>query len=620
MLNHLKHTNPERPDRGLGRWGSIGPGSERAALIARYVVPILFGLYALLLGQDNNWDMRNYHLYNGFAFLHDKLAIDLAPGGMQTYFTPTLDVLTWLLYAWLPAPLVGFALGVLHGLAFVIVFDIARCVLDGETPRRNERTSLWIALAGGLTANYLSGIGNSMGDNTTALLVLLAVSLTLKHWDMLAQASLRAVALALTIGALTGVASGLKLTNTIYAIALCAGCLVHPGNAITRLRIGFAVGMGVIVGLAASGGYWFATMWRIFRNPFFPQFSNLFPNPLVPPIGVADLRWFPRSVLDALLWPFIFSLHSQRISDTPIRQVIWALLYAAAILWVARAVWRALDARRATSLTSRQAFVLVFIAVGYVMWLKTFSVYRYVVAMEVLAPLALYVLVDDMLPGRAGKRIATWVIAFATLVVVAHGAPTYGHVRWARKGFHADTPAISDPRRTTGVLPGGAQGLSWLVTQFPPDVAFVTLDPNVLVTSRYNERLKDIIAQRGGPAYVVLGDVENSRLETVRKAQALADETGFLRSEWGCTLARRVVDGLRLPLALKPGEADRCRFALRAGDEEDLQAENAAQAKKTAASLEAHGLRMTSTACGTYHGWIGNHSIVYQWCPIELLR
>lgn len=620
MFNPLKHVNPERTDRRDARWCAIDPGSERMTRIARYVVPLMFGLYALLLGQDNNWDMRNYHLYNGFAFLHDKLAIDLAPGGMQTYFNPTLDVLTWLLYAWLPAPLVGFGLGVLHGLAFVILFDIARCVLDSPNQPGADRTPLLIALAGSLTANFLSGIGNSMGDNTTALLVLLAVSLTVKSWHALGQASLRSVALGLTIGALAGFASGLKLTNAVYALALCVGCLVHPGDAFTRLRIGFVVGIGTIVGLATSGGYWFATMWRTFRNPLFPQFSNLFPNPLVPPIGIADLRWFPHGVLETLLWPFIFSLHSERVSDTPIRQIIWAVLYTAAILWVVRAVSRALKARRVTSLTSRQVFVLVFIAVGYVLWLKTFSIYRYVVAMETMAPLALYLLLDDMLPEGVGKRVATWIIAFATLVVVAHGAPTYGHVGWAWKGFHAETPTISEPTRTTGILLGGPQGFSWLVTQFPSDVAFVTLEPNVLVTSRYNERLKAIIEQRGGPAYVVVGGAENPRLESVRKAQAFADETGLLESRWGCSLVRRVVDVLHLHLAVVPVEANRCRFALRPDDERDQQAENAAQAQSAAALLEAHGLHLTSTTCGVYRGWIGSHLFAYQWCPVELLR
>jgi hypothetical protein len=36
----------------------------RAYVRAAWLVPLLFGLLAALLGQDDNWDMRNYHLYN----------------------------------------------------------------------------------------------------------------------------------------------------------------------------------------------------------------------------------------------------------------------------------------------------------------------------------------------------------------------------------------------------------------------------------------------------------------------------------------------------------------------------------------------------------------------------
>lgn len=619
MPDHLKHINPQRAFRRKP-WSSIDPGGERIVHIARWAVPLLFGLYALLLGQDNNWDMRNYHLYNGFALLHNKLAIDLAPGGMQSYFNPTLDVLTWLLYASLPAPLVGFGLGLLHGLAFVIIYDIAGCVLGQANQQPSDQTPLLLALAGCFTANFLSGVGNSMEDNTTALLVLLAVSLTLKYWDLLPHTSLRAVALAFSIGAVAGLAAGLKLTNMVYAVALCAACLVRPGRALTRLRIGIVVGIGVTVALAASGGYWFTTMWRTFRNPVFPQFSNLFPNPMVPSIGVADQRWFPPSALDTLLWPFIFSLHSQRISDLPIHQIIWALLYAAAIAWVILVLFRMFNGRKATWLDSRQAFVLVFIALGYAVWLKMFSVYRYVVAMEMLAPLALYLLLRDMLPGGTGKRVAAWLIGFATLVVAAHGAPTYGHVHWAWRAFHANTPMLDEPTRTTGVLLGGPQGLSWLATQFPPEVAFVTLNPNVLVTPRYNERLRAIIAQRGGPAYVVIGGVENGRLATIRKAQALADRTGLLASKRGCAFASRVIDVLHLHVAVEPVDASRCRFVLRASDERDVEAENVALAQTAVESLKAHGLRMTSTTCGVYRARIGGDSFVYQWCPVELLR
>ncbi|WP_062605453.1 hypothetical protein [Caballeronia calidae] len=62
--------------------------------------------------------MRNYHLYNAFAFLHGKLSIDLAPAGMQNYFNPLLKVPFYLMAMPLPAMLVGFVMGVVHGLNF----------------------------------------------------------------------------------------------------------------------------------------------------------------------------------------------------------------------------------------------------------------------------------------------------------------------------------------------------------------------------------------------------------------------------------------------------------------------------------------------------------------------
>ena len=95
-------------------------------MAACVIVPLLFGLYSLLLGADANWDLYNYHLYNPFAWLHGKLRTDLAPAGMQSYFNPLLDTALYLLNTHLPSRVVGFLLGVLHGSTFVLIVAIAR--------------------------------------------------------------------------------------------------------------------------------------------------------------------------------------------------------------------------------------------------------------------------------------------------------------------------------------------------------------------------------------------------------------------------------------------------------------------------------------------------------------
>src|SRR5207244_919974 len=76
------------------------PGAMRAAML---LVPPLFGLLALALGQDDNWDLKNYHLYNAYALLNGRLGVDLAPGQWQSYFNPTLDLVYYGLMAALPA-------------------------------------------------------------------------------------------------------------------------------------------------------------------------------------------------------------------------------------------------------------------------------------------------------------------------------------------------------------------------------------------------------------------------------------------------------------------------------------------------------------------------------------
>jgi hypothetical protein len=48
-------------------------------------------------GQDRNWDLLNYHLYNAFSFVEGRFARDLYPVGMQSYFNPLIDLPYYLL-------------------------------------------------------------------------------------------------------------------------------------------------------------------------------------------------------------------------------------------------------------------------------------------------------------------------------------------------------------------------------------------------------------------------------------------------------------------------------------------------------------------------------------------
>lgn len=145
---------------------------DQPRVLARFALlaPFAFGLLALRYGQDHNWDLQNYHRYNPYALLNGKVGLDLAPAQWQSYFNPALDLLYYGLTAALPAPLAGFIMGTLHGVNAVLVLAIARVLLQGAGAR--YRLPLLLALAGCLAPGFLSELGNSMGDNMTALCVL----------------------------------------------------------------------------------------------------------------------------------------------------------------------------------------------------------------------------------------------------------------------------------------------------------------------------------------------------------------------------------------------------------------------------------------------------------------
>lgn len=210
-------------------------------------MPLLFGLISVWLGQDDGWDMRNYHLYNAHALVNGRIGFDLAPSGFQTYFNPTIDLPYYYLNRWLPPQLVGFVLGVLHGLNFLLLVGIARQLIG-----QHRRLVLLLAGACMFGPRFLSELGNTMGDNLTAPFVLGALYIVLRHWDALPRWRAGAALAMVGAGVAMGVSAGLKLTNATYAVALCLALLTVPLPWWQRLRLALVFGLGVLGGIAAT--------------------------------------------------------------------------------------------------------------------------------------------------------------------------------------------------------------------------------------------------------------------------------------------------------------------------------------------------------------------------------
>jgi hypothetical protein len=614
----------DRPARTRSLWHRVSTldlNDPHVTAAARFWVPVLFGLWSVFLGQDRNWDGFNYHQYNGFALLHHKLLTDFAPAGMQTYFNPVLDVFYYLLNQAFPAPLVGLIMGTLHGFNFVLLLSIARLTLRDLPAEDSNRTPLLLTAAGMLTANFLSGLGNSMGDDTTTLFVLASLLLVLHLWDRVALLSAGAAAGLIGAGVAAGLAMGLKLTNVTFAVALCAGLLLVPASPLARLRTAFLFGVGALVGLFAAGGYWMGVMWHTFGNPFFPQFSSIFPNPLTPPGGIADTSWLPKSLHEYVLWPFVFAADSRRVGQARLHQIIWPVVYVLCWIVAATRLVELVGVRtKSRRLDSRALYVAAFVVMGYFLWMMVFSIYRYIVPIEVLTPLVAYLLLNRLLSYSIARRAAAWLLAATTIVVLAGGVETWGHERWATLAFHADVPALDSPQTTTVVTIGGADTWGWLAQFFPASVAFTQIAGSFPYTPLYDQQIAEMVRSRGGPTYTAFEGRYNWRVENVAKMDHIASAIGLTGSVKGCHAMRIVIDRLHLHASLRwtAGAADKrvCRLDLRPDDVRDVAGDNAWLVEQARPILEQHGFSIDASSCTTYRAYVGQGVFPYQWCRI----
>jgi hypothetical protein len=90
------------------------------------------GFLSVILGPDNNWDLRFYHLYAPWAYLHGRYLYDIGPAQYQGFFNPTADFLFYTLTSSrlneYPR-IVAFIMGAVHGINAALIFAIALHVI-----------------------------------------------------------------------------------------------------------------------------------------------------------------------------------------------------------------------------------------------------------------------------------------------------------------------------------------------------------------------------------------------------------------------------------------------------------------------------------------------------------
>ncbi|CAL75091.1 hypothetical protein; putative membrane protein [Bradyrhizobium sp. ORS 278] len=383
-------------------------------------------VYAYVAGEDINWDWQNYHDYAGFALVHGRFDVDVAPGGFQSFLNPLIYLLPYVVRHGLPAPWWGMALGALHGLNLAVVFWLTRVLLQRTADVFKLASALIIAA---LSPMALSEVGTSFADILTTLPILVGLALLFSHEDN--DARPRHL---LAAGLMFGAATGLKLTNATFLIAAGVSLLLMARPLRAVATFGAASALGGIV----TAGPWALKMLRDFGSPLYPFYNTIFRSPEAPLVSIVDTRFMPQSLADALAYPFYWVIGKHPSSEWPFRDPRFAVIIVLLIAVILTGLWQ-----RREVLGLRDRRLIMFFWISYVLWMLAFSIQRYLMPLELLAaPLIVLLLIRlsdawrEPVAKQTSLRSRQAIIVVAALAVALASQPT----DWMRRPW-------SDPYR-----------------------------------------------------------------------------------------------------------------------------------------------------------------------------
>lgn len=486
------------------------PRSVRFGFVVAALSPILFGAIAVSFGQDCNWDLRNYHFYNVFAWFSGRYAFDFAPGYLCSYYNPTLFVPRVLAMQYLSPVMLAAVTGAVQGCVVWPVYWFGVRLLPIEQPRMRSAVAAALAYVGALGAIGLSQLGTSFIDTTAATIALVGLGFCLLvDWHRAAdgRSRLRSCAIgAFILGSLTA----LRLQSILYVVgALAALTLTQYAARRQRLLALTTFSVGTASGFCLGMLPWGLTMWHHFRNPIFPLLNGVFRSPYASVVNsYAPTLMPPSKIVEWLFLPFVVLTEPSRGHEVPFFDLRLPMLYAVVVL--ACVGWRFRWPWYGSELLTR---TLIAFGGAYLVFLVRFTNYRFGVGFEIMAPLLAVLILAAMF--RPTKVLGGVVAFLFAIVLVTTRRADWGHTEFGAS--HLGVPELAVPDDAL-LISTGHRPTSYVVASVPSSVAMIRLNADgdslhspdihtpVSEPNPIEPRLRERLRAHRGPLYLLTAE------------------------------------------------------------------------------------------------------------------
>lgn len=388
-----------------------------------FLLLVVFGAWlSSFLKHEWSWDFINYHYYNAFAFLNNRLTYDIAPASVNTFFNPLLDLPLWFYIQSFNenANLIYALQGIWGGLMLFVFYKIYRLFfkLENLVSYVVLTLSLLLTLSG---EAVFSQFGASSNEIPVAFLLLWGLYILFKMIKFPETQTLKKFFIA---GLIMGLALGLKQTVVVYCIAsglmlmICHQYLNKPFKSI------FLFALGGFLGYIILNGWFMWQYWKLYANPFFPFLNGVFHSPYFDDFNYRDTRYLPP-LKYFFIYPILWYFKGYTIREVPFFDFRLTVIY---ITLIGIFVWLAYKKRVKDFFEKYplDAAFYVFMALGFLIWMAMFSILRYTAVLEVLfiiwfAKMVLWLLERKSLV-LPSVLISFWLI-FLSVSVFENGIP-----------------------------------------------------------------------------------------------------------------------------------------------------------------------------------------------------
>ena len=345
---------------------------------------LIAGIAGMCKGMDRSFDVRNYHIYNPYAFLNDRYDFDIMPADIQSYFNPIMDIPYYFMIKYLNnfPFIVAFLQGTSYAFLMFMIYKIAKLVFK----KYNRFLLIFLSvLVGSTAALTLYNIGTLTNDILVADLVLVSFYYILKSFDKFEWKNI------IFSSFILGCVCGLKLTTGAFGIAIIFALMFFVKHFKNPFKVWFTFAIVTFLGFLFTNGFWMIKLYSLYENPFMPYFNSIFHSHYVNCTDVLkeDFKHIaPHGIKEFLFYPFYFYQHLPvRGFEMNYQDFRFAAIYVVVVLnlLITKFVDKNLLKEKYGLNFTQISFLLLVCVFAYIIWINASPTIRYLTPAAALA-------------------------------------------------------------------------------------------------------------------------------------------------------------------------------------------------------------------------------------------